>query len=68
MSLKNVHVVFIAAATLLALVCAAVALQSARDSGSLTGVAAAAGALVAAGVLVRYETGFLRRCRKAGIQ
>lgn len=68
MSLKNVHVVFITAAVALALFCAVQAVGSYRDDGSLLAAVAAAGALVAAVLLVRYEALFLKRCRAEGIR
>ncbi len=68
MSLKNVHVVFIIIAVLLALFCAVLAFDSFRTSGSpLTGLSALA-SLAGAGLLVGYEAAFLRRCRREGIQ
>lgn len=68
MSLKNVHLMFIAAATLLALFCAAQAFGTYREQGSMLSVVAAAGSLAAAAFLVRYETRFLKRCRAEGIR
>lgn len=68
MSLKNVHIIFIAAATLLALFCAVQAFGSYRDQGSMLSVLAATGSLAVAAFLVRYETLFLKRCRAEGIR
>ncbi len=68
MSLRNVHLMFIAAATLLALFCAVQAFGSYRDHGSMLSAAAGAVALAVAALLVRYETLFLKRCRAEGIQ
>ncbi len=68
MSLKNVHLLFITAAALLALFCAAEAFGSYRDQGSMLSAVAAAGALAVAAFLVRYETAFLKRCRAEGIR
>lgn len=68
MSLKNVHLVFIAAATLLALFCAVQAFGSYRNQGSMLAAMAAAGSLAVAAVLIRYEALFLRRCRAEGIR
>lgn len=68
MSLKNVHLVFISAAVVLALFCAAQAFGSYRVNGSTLSAMAAAGAVAAAALLVRYETLFLKRCRAEGIR
>lgn len=68
MSLKNVHVVFIVAATILALFCAVRALGSFRAGGSPVTAVAAVASLAGAALLVRYETRFLRRCREQGIR
>ena len=68
MSLKNVHLLFIAAATLLALFCAVQAFGSYREQGTLLSVAAATGSLAVAAFLVRYEALFLKRCRAEGIR
>ncbi len=68
MSLKNVHLIFIAAAALLAVFCAAQAFDSYRDQGSMLSAVAAAGALAAAALLLRYQAVFLRRCRAEGIR
>ncbi|MGC4083576.1 MAG: hypothetical protein QM736_16055 [Vicinamibacterales bacterium] len=68
MSLKTVHLVFVTAATMLALWCGAQALQAFRATGSPTMGTAVVGAILTAGVLVGYERRFLRRCREAGIR
>ncbi len=68
MSLKNVHIIFIAAATLLALFCAVQALGNYREQGSMLSVLAATGSLAVAVVLLRYEALFLKRCRAQGIR
>ena len=68
MSLRNVHLIFIAAATLLALFCAAQAFGSYRDQASMRSAVAALGALAVAVFLVRYEALFLKRCRAEGIR
>ncbi len=68
MTLKNVHLSFIGAATLLALFCAVQAFGSFRDEGSTLSAAASAGSLAVAALLVRYETVFLKRCRAEGIR
>jgi len=68
MSLKNVHLVFIVMATLLALLCAVLAFGRFRTGGSpLMGAASLCGVL-AAGALARYEARFVRRCRAEGIR
>jgi hypothetical protein len=61
-SLKAFHVIFISAATLLALWLGAWAWGQ-RDAGPSFG-ALAAGSFVAAVLLVGYETWFLRKTRK----
>src|SRR3954465_11742103 len=58
MSLKNFHVVFIVAATLL-LFCALQALGNFRASGSLLTAAACVLSLAAGGSLIRFEMLFL---------
>ena len=68
MSLKNVHVVFIVAATLLALFCAVRAFGSFRAEGSPMMAVAVVASLASAALLVRYETRFVRRCREQGIR
>lgn len=68
MSLKNVHLLFVMVATLLALFCGAQAFERFRADGSVTLLGAALMAVVAAGLLVQYERRFLRRCREAGIR
>ena len=68
MSLKNFHVVFMVAATLLALFCAVQALGNFRASGSLLTAAACVLSRAAAGSLIRFEMLFLRRCRTEGIR
>jgi hypothetical protein len=68
MSLKHVHLIFITAAALLALLCAVQAFGSYRDQGSMLSAVAAAGSLAAAALLVRYEAVFLKRCRTEGIR
>lgn len=68
MSLKMFHLVFIAAAVLLALFCAAMAVQALRLTPSGMTAVALAGSLTAAVALVRYEAAFLRRCRERGIE
>ena len=68
MSLKNVHVVFIISAVLLALFCFVDAYGAFRADGSPV---MAAAALMCAGVsvlLVAYGARFVRRCREAGIR
>lgn len=68
MSLKNVHVLFIVAATVLALFCAVQAFDRYQTDGSMLAAVAGAAAVLAAGLLVRYETLFLKRCRLEGIR
>ncbi len=68
MSLKMFHLLFISVAVLLALFCAAVAVQTMRDGVSGTGFAVLAACTAAAVTLVRYEAGFLRRCQERGIR
>jgi hypothetical protein len=68
MSLKNVHVLFVVAATLLVLFCGVQAVGAFRTTGSAVMAGAAVLALAAAATLVRYELAFLRRCREAGIR
>lgn len=68
MSLKNVHLLFIACSILLTLFFAVWAASGARSSGStLLGLAAVA-ALAFGAILVQYERLFLRRCREMGIK
>jgi hypothetical protein len=68
MSLKNFHLLFITAAVLLALLCGAVALDRFRSAGTAVAALAGIGSLAAAGLLIRYEATFLRRCREHGIR
>lgn len=68
MSLKNFHVLFIAAAVLLALFCGLLAFDRFRASGAAGTAAAGVASLAAAIVLVRYEAAFLRQCRLRGIR
>ena len=68
MSLKHVHTAFIVGATLLAAMCATQAWERFRADGSPLMAIAAAAALGAAALLVRYEIRFLERCRREGIQ
>lgn len=68
MSLKKVHVLFMVAATMLALFCAVVAFDNFRADGSPLMAAASAGAVGAAVLMVRYEAFFLGRCRRAGVR
>ena len=68
MSLKNVHLIFIVAATLLALLCALLAFGRFQDGGSPLMAAASACAVLAAAVLAAYEARFVRRCRAEGIR
>lgn len=68
MSLKNFHVFFISVAVLLAALCAAVAAGRFAAGGSVPVALAGLLSAAAAVVLVRYEAGFLRRCRDRGIQ
>ncbi|MFN7915813.1 MAG: hypothetical protein U0Q55_10790 [Vicinamibacterales bacterium] len=68
MTLRNVHVLFVVSAVLLVLFCGAEAVRAFLRAGSVLMAGAAAGAVLAAGLLVRYELTFLRRCREAGIR
>jgi nitrate reductase gamma subunit len=68
MSLKNFHVVFIVAATVLVVFCAVQALQQFLSTGSPGMAVAFAGAVAGVVLLVRYEALFLRRCREEGIR
>lgn len=67
MSLKHVHVAFIALCVGLLLFCAFWALQSSPVGAGWPGIAVAAASVSAAGALIQYERGFLERCRKAGV-
>lgn len=68
MSLKNVHVIFIALCAALSVFFSLWALSQFRSGGSV-GVALAGFASLGAGaLLVRYAWVFLRRCRQMGIQ
>lgn len=68
MSLKHVHLAFVATAMLLILFCVFRAVTELRVSGSWTLGIATLGALAAFGLLVRYQQRFLRSCREAGIR
>lgn len=68
MTLKNVHLIFIAAAALLALFCAVQAFGSYRHDGSMLAAVASAASVAVAALLVRYEAAFLKRCRAEGIR
>lgn len=68
MSLKHVHVAFVAMAMLLTLFCGFRAWSEMRSGGSMAYALVAIAALAVAGLLVRYQQRFLRSCREAGIQ
>ncbi len=68
MSLKQVHLAFVTAATLLALFVALQAFAAYRvEHSSAAGVATFA-ALAGAALLIRVEAAFLRRCRREGVR
>lgn len=64
MSLKGFHVVFIAAATLLAFAVAAWCFTAPPQPPGLGRIAAGAAALAAAAGLAGYETWFVRKMRR----
>jgi hypothetical protein len=68
MSLKTFHLLFVAAAVLMALFGVAQALASYRADGHSVMLVAAIGALAATALLVRFEILFLRRCRQEGVR
>lgn len=68
MSLKNFHLLFIAVAVLLALVCAILAFGRVTGDATPASAAALLASVAAAVLLVRYEAGFMRRCRERGIR
>ncbi len=68
MSLKNFHLLFVTAATLLALFCAVQAFEAYRAAGTLMMAVASMAALAAAVLLVGVERAFLRRCREEGVR
>lgn len=68
MSLTNVHLLFIATAVALAVLCGALAVQqllTAPSAGALAGLVASGGAVV---LLARYEARFLRQSRVRGLR
>jgi hypothetical protein len=66
-SLKQIHIAFIALCVALMILCAFWSLQAYLAAGHSTTAAAAAASLTVAAMLVRYERSFLARCRKAGL-
>lgn len=68
MSLKNFHLLFVVCATVMALFCAVQALAAYRATGDGEMAVVAAGAVIAAALLVRVEAAFLKQWRSQGVR
>jgi hypothetical protein len=68
MSLKTFHLIFVATAVLMALVCATEAFAVFRSEGEAPMGVLAVAAVAGAALLVRFEVLFLRRCRREGVR